>query len=307
MAVRGDVLADALMAHPVVEERKLSLADANPSWGLPQLHRQLRQDGHRINRKRSARLDQTHRLSLRRRRRRRLPDRPRQVLVQPVRPNQCWSLDVMSDALVSGRAYRTFNVIDDFARDPLSIAIDFSLASARVIRELDQLCELYDVPEQVRSDNAPELTSHESQEWARQRGIVWEFISPGRPAQNAYVFASTAPTASRSWTHTASRLWPIPAPRPRAGLRSTTSNGSTVPSATRHRRCSSGDDGNGKTRSSLCFQVDALRGYGPFPHLRMHPADELKAAMGFSASYRFDRGSRRDQIQNAWEWRMPPS
>lgn len=180
-------LAGRLLDDPVVEARMLDLANANPSWGLPQLHKLLRQDGHRINRKRSARLYATHRLSLRRRRRRRLPDRPKQVLIQPVRPNQCWSLDFMSDALANGRAFRTLNVIDDFARDALAIAIDFSLASGRVTRELDQLCELYGTPERIRSDNGPELTSHETQDWARRRGITWEFIKPGCPAQNAYI------------------------------------------------------------------------------------------------------------------------
>lgn len=170
-----------------VEERLLSLANAHPTWGCPQLHDQLRADGHVINHKRTARLYATHGLSLRRRRRRRAPEREPQPLVQPIRPNQCWSMDFMSDALLNGRTFRTLNVIDDFARDALVIAIDFSLASGRVIRELERLCEIHGQPERIRSDNGPEFTAHAVQNWAKERGITWEFIRPGCPAQNAYV------------------------------------------------------------------------------------------------------------------------
>lgn len=165
----------------------LALANANPGWGLPQLHRQLRRDGHPINHKRTARLYVTHQLSLRRRRRRRLADRVSQALVQPVRPNQCWSMDFMSDALAAGRPFRTLNVIDDFAREALAIAIAFSLASGRVIRELERLCELHGTPERIRSDNGPEFTSYAVQSWAERRGIRWQFIKPGCPAENAYI------------------------------------------------------------------------------------------------------------------------
>ena|SRR5882724_444066 len=42
--------------------------------------------------------------SLRRRRRRRLPQRMRQALVQPLQPNHCWSLDFMGDTLINRRA-----------------------------------------------------------------------------------------------------------------------------------------------------------------------------------------------------------
>jgi putative transposase len=40
----------------------------------------------------------------------------------------------MGDSLADGRAYRTFNVIDDYARDALTIEIDISLTANRVVR-----------------------------------------------------------------------------------------------------------------------------------------------------------------------------
>ena len=52
-------------------------------------------------------------------------------------PNDCWSLDFMSDSLTNGRSYRTLNVIDDFNREGLAVEVDHSLPRARVVRVLD--------------------------------------------------------------------------------------------------------------------------------------------------------------------------
>ena len=52
--------------------------------------------------------------------------------------NECWSADFMSDTLWDGPRFRTFNVVNDFNREGLAIAIDFNLPAARVVRELDQ-------------------------------------------------------------------------------------------------------------------------------------------------------------------------
>lgn len=108
----------------MAESRLVELANIHGAWGCPQLHQQLRREGHRINHKRTHRLYRKHGLSLRRWRRRRLPERVQQPLVQQLHPNQVWSMDFMSDTLVNRRAYRTFNVIDDCARDVLAIEID---------------------------------------------------------------------------------------------------------------------------------------------------------------------------------------
>ena len=60
----------------------------------------------------------------------------------------------MSDTLVNRRAYRTFNVIDDCARDVLAIEIDFSLTGERVVRVLQQLCEWHGKPDAMRAVGA---------------------------------------------------------------------------------------------------------------------------------------------------------
>jgi hypothetical protein len=52
----------------------------------------------------------------------------------------------MHDGLFQGKSFRAFNVIDDFNREVLTIAIDTSLTSERVIREFDKLIEWRDKP-----------------------------------------------------------------------------------------------------------------------------------------------------------------
>lgn len=45
----------------------------------------------------------------------------------------------MSDIVVSGRRFRTFNVMDDCSREALAIEIDTSLSSQRAIRTLERI------------------------------------------------------------------------------------------------------------------------------------------------------------------------
>jgi putative transposase len=142
-----------------VEQRLKALAAEHGQWGCPQLHEQLRREGFLINHKRTERMYGELGLGLRRRRRKRLPMGVRQVLLQPIRPAQCWSIDFMSDTLSWAKPYRLLNVIDDYARDALAIEIDFSLGAERVRRVLEQLCDLHGIPQFIRSDNGPEFRS----------------------------------------------------------------------------------------------------------------------------------------------------
>jgi putative transposase len=75
-------------------------------------------------------------LNLPRRGKKRLPARIKQPLAAGNQPNQGRSCDFMSDALWSGRKFRTVNVIDKFNREALRIETDTSLPAARVIRAL---------------------------------------------------------------------------------------------------------------------------------------------------------------------------
>ena len=145
--------------------------------------------GHEWNHKKIYRVYTDMRLNIRRRAKRRLPERVKQPLTVPTAPNQVWSIDFMSDSLVDGRRYRLFNVIDDFNRESLAIEIDTSLPCLRVIRVLEKLIMQKGKPDNIRCDNGPEFISHKLEEWCNDKNhqISLQFIQPGRPMQNAYI------------------------------------------------------------------------------------------------------------------------
>ena len=106
-----------------------------------------------INHKRLHRVYCALKLNLPRRTKRRLPTRLRQPLLAPLRLNEIWALDFMSDTLYSRRTFRTFNVIDEGNREVLGIEVAHSIPSLRVIRVMEQLIELYGKPQALRLDN----------------------------------------------------------------------------------------------------------------------------------------------------------
>jgi putative transposase len=145
--------------------------------------------GYRWNHKRIYRVYTDMKLNIRRRSKRRLPERLKIPLTTPTAANQIWSIDFMSDSLVDGRKFRVLNVIDDFNRESLAIEVDTSLPSLRVIRVLERLIAQRDCPANIRCDNGPEFISHKLEEWCsdERRRISLQFIQPGKPTQNAYI------------------------------------------------------------------------------------------------------------------------
>jgi putative transposase len=126
-------------------------------------------------------------LNIRRRAKKRLPDRVKDPLIIPAKPNQTWSLDFMSDTLTDGRKFRLFNVMDDFNRESLCIEVDTSLPGQRVVRVLQQLVERRGKPACLRTDNGPEFIGHKVQEWCEANRIIIKYIQPGRPMQNGFI------------------------------------------------------------------------------------------------------------------------
>ena len=126
-------------------------------------------------------------LNLKRKGKKRVPDRVKNPLLVPEYVNHIGSIDFMSDALWSGRRFRTFNVIDDFNRESLCIDIDNSLPARRVVQALDRIIDSRGAPKICRMDNSPEFLSHALKEWADDHGIELRFIQPGKPTQNSLI------------------------------------------------------------------------------------------------------------------------
>lgn len=162
------------------------MADNHSRWGFWMMYHRLRALHFKDNNKRVYRIYTEMKLNLRRKYKKRLPMRVKEPLIQPLHPNLTWSMDFVHDGLLQGKAFRSFNIIDDFNREVLSITIDTSLTSGRVIRELNKLVEWRGRPEQIRVDNGPEFVAQALQDWcADQTRLI--FIQKGKPHQNGYI------------------------------------------------------------------------------------------------------------------------
>ncbi len=93
----------------------------------------------------------------------------------------------MADRLENTRAFRLFNVLDDFNREGLGIEVDFSLPTTRVIRSLERIIAWRGRPLSIRVDSGPEYISEALKQWAANNGIALRHIQPGKPQQNAYI------------------------------------------------------------------------------------------------------------------------
>lgn len=176
-----------LVDDTVIIDELSALAEKHPKYGFRKLFMRLRNQGFSWNHKRVYRIYCGLKLNLRRKGKKRLPNRHPEPLAVPSSANDSWSMDFMSDSLYSGRRFRTFNIIDDFNRESLAIEIDSSLPTTRVIRVLERIAAYRGYPRQIRQDNGPEFIAHTLELWAKEHGVKLEFIKPGTPTQNAYI------------------------------------------------------------------------------------------------------------------------
>ena len=93
------------------------------------------------------------------------------MLPPPTQANQRWSLDFMHDTLASGRTFRVLNIVDEYTREALAIAVDTSLSGARepggrggrsaavseiqALRHRSQACPDYGLRPESSGDAAP--------------------------------------------------------------------------------------------------------------------------------------------------------
>ena len=120
------------------------------------------------------RVYKTLRLNIKRRGKRRLPERlmmgDPDARTKSGRQTSCRMR--CGQAVASARS----NVIDDYNREVLRIEIDTSLPVRGIVRVLDKLVEMRGKPVVVRMDNGTELISDEREKRARRHGIERRFI-----------------------------------------------------------------------------------------------------------------------------------
>lgn len=170
-----------------VIEKLNELAEKHPTRGFDHYYGRIRNEGLMWNHKRVKRVYKLLGLNIRRKRKKRLPERVKEHLIQTERINQIWSMDFMSDALISGRKVRLLNVMDDFNREVLHIEVDISIPGERVVRVLEQIMDWRGKPQEIRVDNGPEFISWAFVSYCKEKDIRIRYIQPGKPVQNAYI------------------------------------------------------------------------------------------------------------------------
>lgn len=163
------------------------LAERLSTRGFDEYYNRIRKEGYKWNRKRVLRVYRLMGLSLRRKRKKRLPSRTKCPLAVPNGLNHTWSMDFMSDALSYGRRIRILNIIDDYNRESLAIEAAHSFAGEQVVRTLKELVFMRGKPRHIRVDNGPEFLSKIFVNWCKLHGIEIKYIQPGKPVQNAYI------------------------------------------------------------------------------------------------------------------------
>ena len=76
---------------------------------------------------------------------------------------------------------------DDCSRETLGLIAATGISGDRVMRDLDAPVRLHGKPESIVTGTGTECTSKAVLKWARDNGVAWDCIDPGKPQQNAFI------------------------------------------------------------------------------------------------------------------------
>lgn len=172
---------------PELRKAMREIAGQRRRFGYRRIGILLEREGMIMNHKKLYRIYRDEGLSVRRRRGRKRARGTRTPMPDAAHPNARWSLDFLSDSFGAARRFRILAVIDDCCRENLCLIADTSISGARVARELDALVRIYGKPACIVSDNGTEFTSKAILKWAKDNGVQWHYIDPGKPQQNAFI------------------------------------------------------------------------------------------------------------------------
>ena len=114
------------------------IAQARPRFGYVRVWILLRREGRPDSKKRVHRWYRLEGLQVRLRARRKKRLSLHSGAVPPAAGrNQYWSMDVVHDQLVTGRAFRVFTVIDPWSRKSVLLEANVALTGQRVVDALD--------------------------------------------------------------------------------------------------------------------------------------------------------------------------
>ena len=163
------------------------LAATRVRYGYRRIHFLLRREGREINHKRTHRLYREMGLQLRNKTpKRKVKAKLRDDRAPASAPNECWSMDFLSDQLFNGRKIRVLSIIDNFSRVSPTLDVRMSYRGSDVVQALDRVAANHGRPKRIRLDNGPEFISKDLDLWAWTHGVVLDFSRPGKPTDNAF-------------------------------------------------------------------------------------------------------------------------
>lgn len=121
---------------------------------------------------------------MRKRRRKKLARIPRVIRPRASHPDEVWSMDFVHDWLFTQRKLKCLTIVDDFTKESIAILTGHSISGEAVSRFLENLPRR---PLRLRSDNGPEFQSNALRAWIETTTIEHEFITPGKPNENAFI------------------------------------------------------------------------------------------------------------------------
>jgi putative transposase len=169
-----------------LREKLRDLASRRRRFGYRRLFVLLREEGEASGINRIYRIYREEGLTVRKRRARRRAVGTRAPILVEARANARWSLDFVHDQFACGRRFRVLNIVDDVTRECLVAVADTSISGRRVARELTDLVARRGKPGMIVSDHGTEFTSNAILAWAKDAGVEWHYIEPGKPMQNGF-------------------------------------------------------------------------------------------------------------------------
>ena len=171
-------------------KRIIQLATCYGRYGYRRITALLRREGWRVNHKRVERIWRREGLKVPRKQ----PKRGRLWLndgscirLRPNHRDHVWSYDFLFDRTRDGRPVKILTVIDEYTRECLALRAERSMRSEEVLEVLDDLFMRRGIPEHIRSDNGPEMTSEVVRSWLDTLEVKPLYIEPGSPWENGYV------------------------------------------------------------------------------------------------------------------------
>lgn len=167
----------------------IRLAKQYGRYGYRKITALLKIEGWQINHKKVERLWREEGLQQpeRHKKKKRLYHKDSSIIrLRPKYQNHVWAIDFVHDRLSNNTSYKMLTVLDEYTREALCVEVKERMGNAEVLEALYPLFLKHGTPEYIRSDNGPEFSSENFQNWLTKVGIKPIRIYQGSPWENGY-------------------------------------------------------------------------------------------------------------------------